>query len=146
MSAPAPTDPAELVFIGGTGRSGTHIHSYRLDRHAHFHGVPIECRFHCNPKGLADVVAGRTEPEEFLRKLRGYWWHRVRIGDRAYVRAKWRAARAGRRRGPRPTAAPPALAPPAAPLGRAPSAGPRARPRPPSSDPPPPASSPAAGP
>jgi hypothetical protein len=91
--------PAELVFVGGTGRSGTHILSYLLDRHSRFFGVPIECRFHCNPKGLADVVRGRTEPEEFLAKLRGYWWHRVRIGDRAYVKAKWRAMGRGRVRG-----------------------------------------------
>ena len=42
---------------------------------------------------------GETEPEEFLRKLRGYWWHRVRIGDRAYVRAKWRALGRGQERG-----------------------------------------------
>jgi hypothetical protein len=91
--------PAELVFVGGTGRSGTHILSYLLDRHSRFRGVPIECRFHCNPKGLADVVRGTTEPDDFLRKLRGYWWHRVRIGDRAYVRAKWRALGRGRERG-----------------------------------------------
>jgi Sulfotransferase family len=91
--------PADLVFVGGTGRSGTHILSYLLDRHSRFHGVPIECRFHCNPKGLADVVRGRTEPDDFLLKLRGYWWHRVRIGDRAYVRAKWRALGRGRPRG-----------------------------------------------
>ena len=91
--------PAELVFIGGTGRSGTHVLSYLLDRHSRFRSVPIECRFHCNPNGLADVLRGRTEPEDFLRKLRGYWWHRVRIGDRAYVRAKWRALGRGRERG-----------------------------------------------
>jgi len=93
------SEPAELVFVGGTGRSGTHILSHLLDRHSRFHGVPIECRFHCNPKGLADVVKGEADPEDFLRKLRGYWWHRVRIGDRAYVRAKWRALGRGRDRG-----------------------------------------------
>src|SRR5215208_2844967 len=92
-------DSAELVFVGGTGRSGTHVLSYLLDRHSRFRGVPIECRFHCNPNGLADVVRGETDPEDFLRKLRGYWWHRVRIGDRAYVRAKWRALGRGRERG-----------------------------------------------
>jgi hypothetical protein len=92
--------PAELVFVGGTGRSGTHIVSYLLDKHSRFHGVPIECRFHCNPKGLADLVTGRTDPEAFLRKLRGYWWHRVRVGDKAYVKARWRAiGRKGRVRG-----------------------------------------------
>jgi hypothetical protein len=93
------SQPADLVFVGGTGRSGTHILSYLLDRHWRFHGVPIECRFHCNPKGLADVVMGRAEPEDFLRKLRGYWWHRVRVGDRAYVKAKWRALGRGEVRG-----------------------------------------------
>ena len=92
--------PADLVFIGGTGRSGTHIVSYLLDRHSRFHGVPIECRFHCNPKGLADVVTGRASVDDFLTKLRGYWWHRVRVGDRAYVKAKWRAiGRGGEVRG-----------------------------------------------
>ena len=75
-------EPAQLVFVGGTGRSGTHILSYLLDRHSRFHGVPIECRFHCNPRGLADVVRDRAEPAEFLRKLRGYWWHRVPGGLR----------------------------------------------------------------
>ena len=94
------TGPAELVFVGGTGRSGTHIVSHLLDRHSRFYGVPIECRFHCNPKGLADLVTGRTDPESFLGKLRGYWWHRVRVGDRAYVKARWRAiGRRGRVRG-----------------------------------------------
>jgi hypothetical protein len=44
-------------------------------------------------------VKGETDPEEFVRKLRGYWWHRVRIGDRAYVRAKWRVLDAGSERG-----------------------------------------------
>jgi hypothetical protein len=92
--------PADLVFVGGTGRSGTHILSYLLDRQSRFHGVPIECRFHCNPKGLADLVTGRTTREDFLTKLRGYWWHRVRVGDRAYVKARWRAlGRKGQVRG-----------------------------------------------
>lgn len=93
------SEPADLVFVGGTGRSGTHILSYLLDRHSRFHGVPIECRFHCNPKGLADVVMGRTSPQDFLVKLRGYWWHRVRLGERAYVKAKWRALGRGQVRG-----------------------------------------------
>jgi Sulfotransferase family len=102
MTAPEhrPSGPAKLVFVGGTGRSGTHILSYLLDRHSRFFGVPIECRFHCNPDGLADLVMGRTDVESFVTKLRGYWWHRVRVGDRAYVRARWRAiGRRGRVRG-----------------------------------------------
>jgi hypothetical protein len=81
------TPPADLVFIGGTGRSGTTVLSQLLDRHSRFFGVPIECRFHCNPKGLADVVGGRATPEEFLRKLRTYWWYRIRVGSAALVPA-----------------------------------------------------------
>jgi hypothetical protein len=79
------SERAELVFIGGTGRSGTTVLAELLGRHSRFLGVPIECRFHCNPKGLADVVAGRASSEEFVQKLRTYWWHRVRIGSRVIV-------------------------------------------------------------
>ncbi|HKH13556.1 MAG TPA: sulfotransferase [Solirubrobacterales bacterium] len=74
--------PADLVFVGGTGRSGTTVLADLLGRHSRFAGVPIECRFHCNPTGLADVVGGRATPEEFVRKLRTYWWHRVRVGSK----------------------------------------------------------------
>ena len=77
--------PAELVFIGGTGRSGTTVLSHLLGRHSHFFAVPVECRFHCNPKGLADLAGGRTTTDEFLAKLRTYWWYRIRIGHRALV-------------------------------------------------------------
>jgi hypothetical protein len=79
--------PADLVFVGGTGRSGTTVVSHLLDRHSRFCGVPIECRFHCNPKGLADVVAGRATVEQFTRKLRTYWWYRIRVGSGALVPA-----------------------------------------------------------
>jgi sulfotransferase family protein len=77
--------PAELVFVGGTGRSGTTVLAELLGNHSRLFAVPIECRFHCHPKGLADVVAGRATPEEFVRKLRTYWWYRVRVGSRAIV-------------------------------------------------------------
>jgi hypothetical protein len=83
----APASGAGLVFIGGTGRSGTTVLAELLDRHSNFFAVPIECRFHCHPKGLADVVAGRATVEEFVRKLRTYWWRRVRVGSRVIVPA-----------------------------------------------------------
>jgi hypothetical protein len=76
---------AQLVFVGGTGRSGTTVLAELLGHHSSFAAVPIECRFHCHPKGLADVVAGRVTPEEFVRKLRTYWWYRVRVGSSAIV-------------------------------------------------------------
>jgi Sulfotransferase family len=79
------SDAAELVFVGGTGRSGTTVLAELLGRHSRFCGVPIECRFHCNPKGLADVVAGRASAQEFVDKLRTYWWHRVRTRSRVII-------------------------------------------------------------
>lgn len=99
------SDAADLVFVGGTGRSGTTVLAELLGRHSRFVGVPIECRFHCNPAGLADVVGGRATPEEFVRKLRTYWWHRVRVGSRVIVpsgiagRARYGAFLARRRLG-----------------------------------------------
>jgi hypothetical protein len=81
------TEPAELVFVGGTGRSGTTVLGSLLGRHSRFFGVPIECRFHCNPKGLADVVGGGATADEFVRKLRTYWWYRIRVGSHALVPA-----------------------------------------------------------
>jgi hypothetical protein len=78
--------PAEgrnpLVFVGGTGRSGTHLVAKLIGRHAEFHNLPIECRFHADPGGFPDLIAGRTTPERFLRRLRGFWWHRYRSGGR----------------------------------------------------------------
>jgi hypothetical protein len=99
------SEPPELVFVGGTGRSGTTVLAELLGRHSRFYDVPIECRFHCNPSGLADVVGGRASPEQFVRKLETYWWYRVRSGSRVIVpaglagRARYGAFRVGRRLG-----------------------------------------------
>jgi hypothetical protein len=87
--------PGGLVFVGGTGRSGTHIVASLLGQHSRFASVPIECRFHCNPNGLADLVEGRTTPREFVDKLRRFWWHRVRVGGRGTVRLRRIATRRG---------------------------------------------------
>jgi sulfotransferase family protein len=89
----------DLVFVGGTGRSGTHVIARLLGRHSRYEAIPIECRFHCNPSGLADVVTGRATPAEFLDKLRRFWWHRVRHGRRAWVRLAPLARRGGKVRG-----------------------------------------------
>ena len=93
------TEPSPLIFVGGTGRSGTHIVAELAGRHPSLHAIPIECRFHANPKGLSEVVTGQATPAAFLTKLRRYWWHRVRVGDRALVRARWRARGEGKERG-----------------------------------------------
>ena len=73
--------PAELVFVGGTGRSGTHILGRLLGSHPRFADVPIESRFHCNRRGFPDLLEGRVTLDGFLTKLREFWWHRVRVDD-----------------------------------------------------------------
>lgn len=93
------TERSPLAFVGGTGRSGTHIAAELIDNHPTIYSVPIECRFHANPKGLAEVVTGKHSPAEFTSKMRRYWWHRVRDGGRALVRMKWRAGRDAETRG-----------------------------------------------
>lgn len=75
------TDSAEIVFVGGTGRSGTHIVGRLLGSHPRFADVPIESRFHCNKRGMPDLLEGRVTLAGFLSKLRDFWWHRVRVDD-----------------------------------------------------------------
>jgi hypothetical protein len=92
----SPADaPRDLVFVGGTGRSGTHVVARLLGSGDRYRMVPVEARFHCNPRGLADVVTGKATPDEFVAKLRRFWWHRVRLGGRARVRLARVASRGG---------------------------------------------------
>jgi Sulfotransferase family len=74
---------AELdhVFVGGTGRSGTHVLARLLGRHSRYRDVEIEARFHCNPRGFPDLLAGRVTRDQFVRKLRRFWWHRIKAGE-----------------------------------------------------------------
>jgi hypothetical protein len=67
-------EPVPLLFVGGTGRSGTHVVSKILDRHSNFRKVPNEARFHTDPGGFPDVLAGRTGPDLFAWRLEHYWW------------------------------------------------------------------------
>jgi len=69
----------DLVLIGGTGRSGTHVLARLLGRHPRFAEVPIESRFHCNKRGVPDLLGGRVTLAGFLEKLRDFWWHRIRV-------------------------------------------------------------------
>ena len=73
-TAAPPQGPAELVFIGGTGRSGTHVLSQLLSRHDRFGLVPVEVRFHTDPDGFPGLLAGEVTPQQFVKRLRGYWW------------------------------------------------------------------------
>lgn len=87
LAAERPADP-QLLFIGGTGRSGTHVLSQLLGSHSRYSRVPIEARFHVNPQGFPDLLAGKASPEQFVRKLQRFWWKRIRAGEVAPVLAR----------------------------------------------------------
>jgi hypothetical protein len=82
---------SDLIFVGGTGRSGTHLVAKLIGRHAEFENVPIEVRFHADRGGFPDLLAGRVSKERFLRRLRGFWWKRYRSGGRPPDILPWTA-------------------------------------------------------
>lgn len=63
-----------VTFVGGTGRSGTHVVARLLTRHGKLHLIPVECRFHVEQRGFPGLLAGTTSRRAFLRRLRGFWW------------------------------------------------------------------------
>ena len=63
-----------VVFVGGTGRSGTHIVAQLLGRSHNLAMIPVEVRFHTDADGFPGLLAGEVPLERFVRKLRGYWW------------------------------------------------------------------------
>jgi hypothetical protein len=76
-----PGQVEHLVFVGGTGRSGTHVLARLLGHHSRYRDVEIEVRFHCNPRGFPDLLAGRVTLPDFVRKLKRFWWHRIKAGE-----------------------------------------------------------------
>jgi Sulfotransferase family len=76
MANPVETrpNPAPIVFVGGTGRSGTHVIAQLLCRNVDLALIPVETRFHCEPGGFPDLLSGKVTNAEFLKRLRGTWW------------------------------------------------------------------------
>lgn len=65
---------AKIVFVGGTGRSGTHVLAQLISRHHRYGLVPVEVRFHTDPDGFPGLLSGEVTPEQFVKRLRGFWW------------------------------------------------------------------------
>lgn len=63
-----------ITFVGGTGRSGTHIVSRFLGRHAALNAIGVECRFHTDDDGFPGLLAGTTSKDEFLKRMHSFWW------------------------------------------------------------------------
>ena len=77
-------DPPPLLFVGGTGRSGTHVVAKILNNHSHFRKVPNEARFHTDPGGLPDVLRGVTGPDLFVWRLRRHWYRNFEPARRSF--------------------------------------------------------------
>lgn len=76
--------PVPLLFVGGTGRSGTHVVAKILNNHSHFRKVPNEARFHTDAGGIPDVLAGRTSPDLFVYRLRRHWYKNFEPARRSF--------------------------------------------------------------
>jgi hypothetical protein len=72
-AAPACGPP---LFVGGTGRSGTHAVAKLLGRHSQLFYVSRELRFHTDRGGLPDLLDGLIDVDHFLRNMRDYYWRR----------------------------------------------------------------------
>ncbi len=67
----------DVLFVGGTGRSGTHVVSKLVGRLSRYEKIGNEVRFHCDPGGFPDLLSGAVTLDEFVSRLRGTWWRRV---------------------------------------------------------------------
>src|SRR3954463_7168602 len=66
--------PPPVVFVGGTGRSGTHVLAKLLAKHDKMALVLVEGRFPVEPDGFPGLLSGSVSKDRFLRRLRGFWW------------------------------------------------------------------------
>jgi hypothetical protein len=66
--------PPPVLFVGGTGRSGTHVIAKLLGKHSKLALVPVEVRFHVEDAGFPGLLSDEDSKERFLKRLRGFWW------------------------------------------------------------------------
>jgi hypothetical protein len=67
----------QRIFVGGTGRSGTHAIGRLLGTHTHLQRCHSELRFHADPYGLPGLLREEVELDAYLANLRGMWWKRI---------------------------------------------------------------------
>jgi hypothetical protein len=65
-----------MVFVGGTGRSGTTVVGVLLGKHSLLSDLRHEARFHSDPGGVGELVEGRVALPLFLARLGGPWYQR----------------------------------------------------------------------
>ena len=71
---PRAENVSPITFVGGTGRSGTHVLGQLLSRNEWLALVPVEVRFHTDDDGFPGLLTGQVTLEQFMKRLRGFWW------------------------------------------------------------------------
>lgn len=80
------------VFIGGTGRCGTHAVAALVGRSGRYAPVPAELRLHVAADGLAGFVDGSLSRRQLLQELRTHWWRHRPSWDPSIARGVHRIA------------------------------------------------------
>jgi Sulfotransferase family len=80
------------VFVGGTGRCGTHVVASLAARSGRYGLVPSELRLHFSPEGLPGFAHGSRSRRRLLRGLRTHWWRHSPEWDTSEVRGTHRIA------------------------------------------------------
>ena len=74
VTEPRLKGPAPILFVGGTGRSGTHVLARLAARNRNYRLIPVETRFHTDAAGFPGLLAGEVSKAKFMRRMRGFWW------------------------------------------------------------------------
>ncbi len=80
------------VFIGGTGRCGTHVVASMVARAGQDALVPSELRLHVSPEAIEGFVSGRRSRRSLVRGLLSHWWRHAPAWDPTQVRGAHRIA------------------------------------------------------
>lgn len=65
------------IFVGGTGRSGTHAMAFLLNEHPTYWMIPGETRLQAEPRGLPGLIEGRASLDKVCKLLRGRYFSRT---------------------------------------------------------------------
>jgi hypothetical protein len=77
VATPSPDgrQPKNVLFVGGTSRSGSSITARLIGDHPAYARIPIETKFLTAPGGLCDLADRRTGYREFEAKILGRWFY-----------------------------------------------------------------------
>lgn len=89
-------DPPAPVFVGGTGRCGTHAVASLAAHSSGYALIPAELRLHISPDGLRGYAEGNHTRRHLLRGLRTHWWRHAPSWDPSARRGAHRFVPRGR--------------------------------------------------